>query len=127
VRASGVAIVALATLCACLAGCDLSSATSIDEVACPSGGTELSYENFGQDFLGRYCQRCHASTASPRNGAPEAYVFDTLDDVRGLADRIFLRAAGQNTSMPPGPDDPPLAERQLLAEWLACGAPADGD
>jgi hypothetical protein len=38
-------------------------------------------------------------------------------------DRIFARAAGDNTSMPPGPDDPPEAERAMLAEWLACGAP----
>jgi hypothetical protein len=38
-------------------------------------------------------------------------------------ERIYIRAAGSNDSMPPGPDDPPRAERDKLAEWLACGAP----
>jgi hypothetical protein len=37
--------------------------------------------------------------------------------------RIFARSAADNDSMPPGPDDPPEAEREKLADWLACGAP----
>ena len=38
-------------------------------------------------------------------------------------ERIFLRSAADNTTMPPGPDDPPIEERAKLAEWIACGAP----
>jgi uncharacterized membrane protein len=52
-------------------------------------------------------------------------LFDTHDQVYALRERIFLRAAGDNTSMPPGPDDPSAEERDRLAEWIACDAPRD--
>ena len=51
--------------------------------------------------------------------APFAQVVVTRD-LLDWADRIFVRAAATNDSMPPGPDDPPQAERDDLAEWLAC-------
>lgn len=96
---------------------------SIDERPCPPGGTTLTYANFGADFLGRYCQSCHAASALERHGAPGEFIFDTVEQVRRHRARIFARSAATNDSMPPGPDDPPLAERERLAEWLACGAP----
>lgn len=98
-------------------------APTLDEAECPPGGTDLTYASFGEPFLGGWCQTCHASTATDRHGAPVHITFDTLDEVRARADRIYVRAADVNTSMPPGPDDPPEEERALLAEWLACGAP----
>ena len=57
------------------------------------------------------------------DGAPESYRFETIEDVRDRRDRIFVRAAASNTSMPPGPSDPSVDDREQLAEWLACGAP----
>ena len=54
---------------------------------------------------------------------PTAFVFDTVEEIRSRKTRMFARAAADNTSMPPGPNDPPVEERELLAEWLACGAP----
>lgn len=95
----------------------------LEEANCPPGGTDLTYESFGQSFLDDHCQRCHASASGDRNGAPSAYAFDTRDDVIEWADRIYARSAASNTSMPPGPDGPAIEERDLLAEWLACGAP----
>lgn len=95
---------------------------TIDEHPCPPGGTTLTYENFGKGFMEGYCQRCHAAHAIDRQGAPGGYSFDTRDDVVRLKARIFVRAAGPNTSMPPGPDDPSGDERSKLADWLACGA-----
>lgn len=47
----------------------------------------------------------------------------TVEAIRGQADRIFINAAADNTFMPPGPDGPSPAEREQLADWLACGAP----
>jgi len=91
----------------------------IDEASCPPTGTALTYDNFGADFFAHYCNSCHSSG---RNGAPSDIKFDTLDEVHQRADRIFIRAAGPNVTMPPGPDDPPADERDRLAEWLACGA-----
>jgi uncharacterized membrane protein len=97
--------------------------TSIDDYPCPSEGTKLTYESFGRDFLARSCQTCHGQSSSDRKGAPSGFDFGTLDDVRDHKARIFVRAAADNVSMPPGPDDPPASDRYKLAEWLSCGAP----
>jgi hypothetical protein len=99
--------------------------TELEDVSCPPEGTDLTWENFGQRFFGSYCNSCHSVHSDDRKGAPIAYVFDTPDQVRALSDRIFLRSAADNVTMPPGPDDPPEDQRYMLAEWLACGAPTD--
>lgn len=96
---------------------------TLDEARCPPAGTTLRYQNFGQAFLQTHCQGCHGGLRPDRQGAPAGYDFATVEAARALSDRIYARSAASNTSMPPGPDDPPEAERQRLAEWLACGAP----
>ncbi len=96
--------------------------TTIDEHPCPDGGTTLTYDDFGKGFLDAYCQKCHGQTTDDRNGAPADVTFKTIDDVHRWRERIFARAALDNTTMPPGPDDPPRDERYQLADWLACGA-----
>jgi uncharacterized membrane protein len=95
--------------------------TSINDVSCPPEGTSLTYETFGRAFLASRCQTCHGS--ADRDGAPATFDFATLEAVRTHKARIFARAAADNTTMPPGPDDPAREERDKLAEWLACGAP----
>ena len=105
-----------------LAACDPAPVT-IDQYPCPSTGTTLTYARFGAQFLSTYCNGCHSAPDGGRHGAPDSFRFDTLDEVHQHAARIFVRAAGPNTTMPPGPDDPPLDQRDKLAEWLACGAP----
>ena len=97
--------------------------SELDEVECPPEGTELTYDNWASGFFGTWCNRCHSVNAEDRKGAPRAYVFDNYDQVFALRDRIFLRSAAANDTMPPGPDDPPEEERDKLAEWIACGAP----
>lgn len=90
---------------------------TLDDRACTEAGAELTYEGFGRDFFDRWCVRCH--------GGGEGYssrAFTTVEAIRGARDRIFVNAAGDNTAMPPGPDDPPRADRERLADWLACGA-----
>ncbi len=96
---------------------------TIDEHPCPSGGTTLTYDNFGKGFLDRWCQDCHGEKASPRNGAPPDYVFGSREDAIAHRGRIFAKAAGDNMSMPPGNGGPSADERAKLADWLACGAP----
>ena len=90
-----------------LAAC-ASEPMAIDDMTCPPAGTTLTYDNFGADFLGSYCNHCHADA---REGAPSSYKFNSLADVDAHRDRIFIRAAGPNVTMPPGPDDPPQATR----------------
>ena len=97
--------------------------TTIDEHPCPSGGTTLTYENFGKSFIDAQCQSCHASRSHERLGAPAEYFFDTREDVLRHRARIFVRAAADNDSMPPGPNDPNESDRNKLADWLSCGAP----
>lgn len=101
-----------------LAGC--TSTMTMDEYPCPPGGTQLTYESFGRDFFATNCNSCHSNA---REGAPASFRFDTLDDIRLHGEHIFARAAASNTTMPPGPVDPPAIDRDHLAEWLACGAP----
>jgi len=102
-----------------VAGC-AEAPMPIEDMPCPPDGTQLTYASFGQPFMAAYCDRCHTGASS---GAPGDYRFDSHAGVLRYADRIFIRAAGPNVTMPPGPDDPPEDERNRLAEWLACGAP----
>jgi len=105
------------------AGIGCFSGPTLDDEACPPGGTPLRYDEFGAGFFATWCQNCHAGAATNRHGAPRDVTFDTADQIRNRAARIFERAAATNTSMPPGLDDPAELEREQLAEWLACGAP----
>lgn len=115
------AVLAVTVMITAVAACG--GGTTIDEHPCPPGGTKLTYGNFGIHFFASYCNTCHSQPESMRQGAPPDYVFNTPEQIRAVKDRIFVRAAGPNDSMPPGPDDPPRTERDELADWLACGAP----
>jgi uncharacterized membrane protein len=110
----------LALVPALAPGCNL---VEFEDHPCPPGGTTLTYDNFGKAFFADWCNRCHSAPDGQRNGAPDGYVFDTLEAVRAQKVRIFDRSASTNDSMPPGPVDPPLDQRDKLADWLACGAP----
>jgi len=92
---------------------------------CPPDGelAALSYESFGAPFFSSYCQGCHGSARAEgqRQGAPVPISFDDVAAIRRHADRIWARAADQNTTMPPV-GGPPMREREQLGAWLACGA-----
>lgn len=114
-------LLVLAGLAPLSSGCG--KETTLEEYPCPPGGTKLTYESFGRDFLAANCQSCHGAPTYERKGAPSGYDFGSRDDVLRWRSRIFSRSAADNVTMPPGPDDPPGSERTKLAEWLACGAP----
>lgn len=120
------AFAAAAFIVASAAGAACEPADSYEAARCDAG-TELTYENFGATFMLRYCNMCHVPGLEDRHGAPEGFDFDDLAQIRKHASHIYVRSAGDNASMPPGPDDPPIEERDRLAEWLACGAPSDAD
>lgn len=100
---------------------------SLDDRPCPDDSF-LTFENFGAMYLLNYCTGCHASglPADQRQGAPVEVNFDDIADVRQWSGLIWGRAADQNTTMPPL-GVPGADERELLGEWLACGAPTDAD
>jgi len=96
--------------------------------ACPPTST-LTYATFGQPFMENYCTRCHSSTLAgeARMGATAFHDFDTQLGVRQVADHVDQTAGSgpnaTNDQMPPDGAMPSLAEREMLAEWIACGAP----
>lgn len=92
----------------------------VDAEACET--SYLSYDNFGEPFMLNWCRGCHSSAipTGMRQKAPAAVNFDTLEDVRTRKDRVAVRAASVAATMPPA-GGPTLEERELLAEWIACG------
>jgi hypothetical protein len=107
-----------ALLLAAAAAPACSGADVLSDYSCPPEGTALTYESFGKPFFDGYCVYCHGGANSYSSRS-----FTTVESIRSQSDRVFANAAAGNTSMPPGPDDPSEAERDQLAEWLACGAP----
>lgn len=83
----------------------------------------LRYGNFGSPFLANWCRACHSATLPPdmRQQAPDDVNFDTLEEIRAWSIRID-RTAGAGATMPPA-GGPSAAEREMLTEWLRCGAP----
>lgn len=78
----------------------------------------VTWENFGSGFTTESCQACHASTATDRQGAPEAVVFDTEEDALAHADSILGRVIDMGDMPPQGgvtEDD-----RYLVEVWLSC-------
>jgi uncharacterized membrane protein len=94
---------------------------------CQPGNT-LTYASFGHDFMASYCLRCHSVTMVNPRMAPPMVNFDELSEIRRLAMTIDAQAgAGPLATreiMPPDDPKPTLEQRQMLAQWLACGAPS---
>jgi mono/diheme cytochrome c family protein len=84
--------------------------------ACPTGGTALTYANFGQSFMSTHCISCHGAGRAEKGVslASQALVQSHATAVESTV------ASG---AMPPSGASPTAAERAQLAEWLACGAP----
>lgn len=108
-----------------ITGCEGGDPTG---ATCPTDST-LTYANFGADFMGSYCTTCHSADATDRHGAPGGVNFDTQDEVvRHKAAIDSAAGKGPDASNDWMPDEDSLmfptdAEREQLAEWLACGAP----
>ena len=88
-----------------------SGVTSAD-ITCPPNST-LTYENFGQLVIADNCLSCHTSNAHP--------ILDTQAAIQQNKSAILADAV-TGTKMPKS-NNMVLEDRQLLGEWLACGAP----
>jgi cytochrome c5 len=96
---------------------------------CPDDST-LTYDNFGADFMTKYCNSCHAESVkgAARMEAPADHNFDTRAEIELLAKHIDEYAGSgpdnTNTHMPPaGSPAPSKDDRAKLSEWIACGVP----
>ena len=108
-----------------------------------TGTTTLTWENFGQAFMAKYCINCHDSqlTINERNGAPLFHDFDSLEGVLEVPDHIdeqagwgpkaennFMPGAGTNGRCPStlggsldeACPEPTGEERTNLSLWIAC-------
>jgi uncharacterized membrane protein len=96
------------------AACTSASPTGItaQEVACPTDST-LTYASFGESFVRDNCLSCHAGKDSPNLSTQIAIKQNTT---RMLDQAVYTDAMPQDSNMA-------LAERQMLGEWLSCGAP----
>jgi len=104
-----------------LAGCGSDTGDASESQQCAT--SVLTYDNFGAPFMLDWCRGCHSSTLSDgmRQMAPLDVNFDDLDLVRAHASKIALHATGDRPTMPPA-SGPSAEEREMLAEWIACGA-----
>jgi uncharacterized membrane protein len=96
---------------------------------CPPSGAPTA-QSFGTAFMQTYCLGCHSASVrgDARQGAPSDFNFDTVEQIRLHASHIDMHAAagpnGTNMEMPPAKQPQPTQEeRELLGQWLACGAP----
>ena len=108
-----------------------------------TGTTTLTYDNFGKQFMDRYCVNCHSHCLkiAQRNGAPLFHDFDYLEGVMEVPDHIDEQAGAgpkaMNDFMPGdgtggrcpseagGPlnidcPQPTAEERKNLSQWVAC-------
>ena len=103
-----------ALLAVALAACATNPSSGITsaDVTCPPDST-LTYENFGSAFLADNCLSCHTSQQRPTLATQPSVQANTT---------AIIDVAVISTKMP---NNGPMAieERQMLGEWLACGAP----
>jgi hypothetical protein len=104
--------IAILLLFAACSGGSSSTGIDVSSITCPPDST-LTYESYGQLVIEEHCLACHAGKESPRLG--------TVEEIRANKNSI-LREAVASTAMPDN-SDMTLEERQVLGEWLACGAP----
>jgi hypothetical protein len=135
--------VILIALAACSGGSPTPTGTTCADPDPVTGTTTLTWDNFGHDFMFKYCTNCHSSDLpnSKRNGAPIYHDFDTLLGVLEVPDHIdeqtgwgpkaqndFMPGGGTNNRCPSVPGgsldencpEPTGTERTNLSQWIAC-------
>lgn len=100
-------------VCLAIAGCATNS-SGVDpaSITCPPDST-LTYENFGRVLVADQCLSCHTSKERP--------ALTTQAAIQSSR-QVIIGAAVTSTKMPKD-SSMPLDEREMLGEWLACGAP----
>ena len=82
---------------------------------------QYTYDNFGKEFVGKYCASCHvaAKKGFARKGAPADVNYDTLEEiVKGKAH--FIEEVVEKKKMPPKDPKPSDEERGKVKTWLDC-------
>lgn len=92
----------------------------------PSAACTDTWEGFARAFFASWCTSCHHSALPPdqRGGAPPSIDLDTYAGALAAAPTLAASTTTDPPRMPPG-GGTSARERERLAEWLACGLPAD--
>ena len=85
-----------------------------------AGEILLTWNSHGQAIITEYCQPCHASGSTQRNGAPEEVTFDDYEETIAWRSRILATATGDSPTMPPNMGMTPVDQENLWI-WLTCG------
>ena len=104
--------VLFATLVIACTSSDTSTGITTADLSCPSDST-LTYQSFGSVFLSENCLSCHASKQTPT----------LTTQVAVQANKAAIIGAAVTSSAMPRDGSLSTEERQLLGEWLTCGAP----
>lgn len=107
---SRTAVLVLFVFAACAANAPPSGVTEAD-IACPQD-SNLTYENFGKMVIADNCLMCHKQ---------DSPTLTTQAEIQANASKI-INTAVIGTTMPKN-SNMILDNRQLLGEWLSCGAP----
>jgi hypothetical protein len=103
-----------AALLALASACSGASSTGIEPVTCPPAGTTLTYANFGEELFANHCTTsgCHdrKQPVLTTQAAIQQHTAAILDEA------VYTDAMPENHDMA-------FHDRELLGEWLACGAP----
>lgn len=108
-----------------LVGCSSDPTPTPTMAQCPTTNAP-TWDSFAKGFFATYCTRCHASTltGAARMGAPLYHDFDsqqTADEVLvHIDEQAGSGPAATNEIMPPDGTAPTKAERETLAQWVAC-------
>lgn len=100
-----------------LTGCGEDEGTPTGST-CPSEGSALTYDTFGQDFIATNCLACHSGQEQPTLTS-QAAIQQNAD----LIDRMAASGPSATNTLMPENASVSTEERKKLGEWLACGAP----
>ena len=107
-------------LAGALGGCGAPAGdTAAVETPYVEGQPAPTWTNFAGAFFVTRCGACHAANAPDRFGAPEAMVFDTLEQVRALESAVRASTLEART-MPLG-GGVPEEDLARLEAWLDGG------
>jgi hypothetical protein len=96
----------------------------------------LTWRSFGAGFLLTWCTGCHSSALAEeaRQGAPLAVDFDSYALYKPFERLVYERAVTEAHALALDPEAAaspmppaglvPAADRERLAQWIACGSPA---
>ena len=91
----------------------------------PSGDVDAPPFHEVRVVIATRCATCHSAYPDALPVAPNNVMFDTPDQIKTLAERIYQRAVVAKTMPMANQTGMPDEERELLGQWYLAGAPLE--